>query len=187
MHAFAGRAKASLVCKVFLESIAKTFKEHPKAPTSRKKVQAQFDISSWMVLHKLNQKHSLSYQQDFTSLNDGEASRPTHPPLNHWTNTSPGLVFQHSTWLLKRPQSTAFKRKNCATPSLPVSKQSCTFCALTTLRKLFLPISFTLSTHTRTTLTLFKSWTKTSTSVSESGHHQTKNALKGNRYLWGQQ
>ena len=36
----------------------------------------------------------------------------------------------------------------------------------------FLMISFTLSTHTRTTLELLTSWTKTSTS--ESGHHQPK-------------
>ena len=28
-------------------------------------------------------------------------------------------------------------RKNCATPSLAVSKQPCTFCALTTLRNVF--------------------------------------------------
>ena len=30
-------AKASLVCNVFLESIAKTFKEHPKAPYAQEK------------------------------------------------------------------------------------------------------------------------------------------------------
>ena len=68
MHALTGRAKASLVCKTFLESIAKTFKEHPKAPTPKKKVSAQFDISSRMALHKPNQKPSPSYQQDFAYL-----------------------------------------------------------------------------------------------------------------------
>ena len=73
MHALTGRAKASLVCKVFLESIAKTLKEHPKAPTPKKKVSAQFDISSRMVLHKPNQKPSLSYQQDFAYLSGRNA------------------------------------------------------------------------------------------------------------------
>ena len=126
-------AKASLVCNVFLESIAKTFKE--QAPTHRKKVKTQFDISSRMVLHKPNQKHCLSYQQDCTILNDGEASPPTHPPLNHWTNKLPGLVFQHFSWLLKRRQPTAFNspkqaagtmQKNCATPSLSLALYLCT-------------------------------------------------------------
>ena len=68
MHALTGRAKASLVCKTLLESIAKTFKEHPKAPTPKKKVSAQFDISSRMAMHKPNQKPSPSYQQDFAYL-----------------------------------------------------------------------------------------------------------------------
>ena len=86
MHVFPGGAKASLVCKLSLESIAKTFKEHPKAPTPRRRVSAQFDISLRMVLHKSNQKHSLSYHQGLAYLNDVEASGQTYPPLNHWTN-----------------------------------------------------------------------------------------------------
>ena len=86
MHVFPGGANASLVCNLSLESIAKTFKEHPKAPTPRRRVSAQFDISLRMVLHKSNQKHSLSYHQGLAYLNDVEASGQTYPPLNHWTN-----------------------------------------------------------------------------------------------------
>ena len=53
MHVFPARAKASLVCNV----------SFPKAPAPRRKVSAQFDISSRMVLNKSYQKHSLSYHQ----------------------------------------------------------------------------------------------------------------------------
>ena len=77
MHVFPARAKASLVCNV----------SFPKVPAPRRKVSAQFDISSRMVLNKSYQKHSLSYHQGLANLNDVEASRPTHPPLNHWTNS----------------------------------------------------------------------------------------------------
>ena len=66
-------------CFCWTESIAKTFKEHPKDPTARRKVSAQFDISSRMVLHISNQKQSLSYHQGLVYLSDVEALHPTHP------------------------------------------------------------------------------------------------------------
>ena len=37
LHVFAGQAKASLVRNMFLESIAKSFTEHPKAPMPKKR------------------------------------------------------------------------------------------------------------------------------------------------------
>ena len=37
VHVFAGRAKATLVRNMCLESIAKTFTEHPKAPMPKKR------------------------------------------------------------------------------------------------------------------------------------------------------
>ena len=37
LHVFAGQAKATLVRNMFLESIAKTFTEHPKAPMPKKR------------------------------------------------------------------------------------------------------------------------------------------------------
>ena len=121
-------------------------------------------------------------------------TRTTLTVFQSWTRTSTSESGHHQPNLLRKEigvnednspkQAAGTMRKNCATPSLAVSKQPFTFCALTTLRKLFLLISFTLSTHTRTTLTLFKSWTKTSTS--ESGPSPAKTAPKGNRFQWGQ-
>ena len=129
MHVFPGRAKASLVGSASLESIAKTFREHPKAPTPSRKVSAQFDISSWMVLHKSNQKHSLSYHQGLAYLNDAEASRPTHPPLNHWTNS---CVFRILLDFWSDSQLPS-------TETAGTMWKNCSFCALKTLRKLCPP------------------------------------------------
>ena len=134
---------------MFLELLAKTFKEDPKASTPRKKISAQFDISSRMVLHKPNQKRFLSYQQDFAYLNDGEETHPAHPPLNgQWGgNLDSGFSAFHLTLKNCLQQTEASSRNDAKDNDLALfvhSKPS----------RFFLLISFTLSTHTRTTLTL---------------------------------
>ena len=72
LHVFAGQAKATLVRNMFLESIAKTFTEHPTAPMPKKR--SHLNLTSSMVLQKSNPKKSLSYHQGLACLNDVEAS-----------------------------------------------------------------------------------------------------------------
>ena len=103
-------------------------------------------------------------------------TRTTLMLLKSWTNSSTRESGHHQTKPLWKEiglngdnspkQAVGTMRKNCGTRSLAAWKQPCTFCVLKKPCANFVVwISFTLFTHTRTTLKLFDKWVE---------HHQRK-------------
>ena len=85
LHVFAGQAKATLVRNMFLESIAKTFTEHPKAPMPKKRSHLNLTFHlEWCYKNRI--RNILFHHQGLACLNDVEpvGQRRLGRPKHRW-------------------------------------------------------------------------------------------------------